>query len=428
MKATTSKILLSLTILVVAFSLSITVANADVLYSQTNSASQTTAASLETYQSLGTGLSGYITGYTFRIVALASASQNYALNLVECNTATVTSAAGLSCSGGGAGTVASASYILNVAAGTFDIEAVFTTAYVLNSSKYYFITFGTSGAPDTDVRMKGSSSDTYTNGSFNAFSSGGSTSPVLDAYFILNGQIESSNTRIISLNTPIDGEVTATQAVNFQFTYYSNPSDLYTTLGVSLVDVSSSQSVVGATSTVAGSGQFTASLTRFLSSGHQYRWTAYLQKANGQRITSQSRTFYVVSTPSFSSSTASIVPIDQITEANASSTILQTLNQTLNIFSLLGNKVPFVYFFLVYGTLNWDNVPATSQAGEVALDLGDVASSSIMFNYGRVVIFSTTTVSTYLGPYLTPIRALCDVVLYVTTGLALFAMRRQIFV
>jgi len=150
--------------------------------------------------------------------------------------------------------------------------------------------------------------------------------------------------------------------------YFNVFSDAYVLAGCSIVDVSASQSIPCSSTAINASGQVTFSYTKYLATGHQYTWSAYLQKANGQRISSQTRTFYVVSTPSFSSSTASLVPIDQITESNASSTLAQTLLNSVNIISLIQERIPFVYIFKIMEQVDTDNLPATSEFTAVTID------------------------------------------------------------
>jgi len=386
-------------------------ASATVLYSQSiSTATQTTAGALE--QQLGTSLSGY--AESISIIAAVNTSTTVLLDLIQCNVNNRLDASCVLAMSYTSGTLLPGSHTVTMTGG-----------WEMQSSKYYFLDYR--GGTSANVKFLGSASNSWAGGDCVSYPGAGSScSPITDLYFSIQGQGLGDNSAITSLNTPTAGQVVSTNAVTFNFSYYN--IDGFTIAGVSLVDVTASQSTVGATTSITSSGSATASLTRYLTTGHQYRWSAYLQKASGERITSQSRTFYVISTPSFSSSTASLVPVDQITEANASSTILQTLNQSLNIFSLVQDRIPFAYIFLIGNLISTDNVPATSAAGEIALDLGAIGTSSPMFQYGRIVIFSTTTVMTYLEDYLPAIRALCNVVLYATTALALYAMRKQIFV
>lgn len=259
-------------------------------------------------------------------------------------------------------TVASAATVLGTFTPTNTSEQVATfsgVSYTFDPSKYYGIAWDCDSGCGANIYVRGNPANSYAGGDYLSPNPTHDTN-IADIYMRLYNDNVDDSSRIVSLDSPIDGEVTSSTLVNFAFTYYSNPADLFTIAGISLVDISAAQSVVGATTTVAGSGQFSASLTRQLASGHQYRWFAYLQKADGTRIQSQSRVFYAAATPSFSSSTASLFPIEQVTDANASSSLQQYAQQFVNTLSAFQGKFPISWLYGTYAIFNSISVSSTS--------------------------------------------------------------------
>jgi len=432
MKATTSKILLSLTILVVAFSVSITVANADVLYSQTISTTQSatipngTPITQRFYTGLATStLQGVSIRASWNGSGTAASITTIRMRCYQDNFTTFTVCPGtsvLTWTGTQTLTTTETEYYFNFST---------TNENFIKSGYSYVLEIEISNAGASRGYSYGANSDVTSSGYCynNALECG----TVQDLFYILYGLGTTIplQTQVYTVTSPTQFQVTSSADVPVTFTYlYNSSTGVYDKVGVEVIEQSNNRLVLRTSErsidTTTGIRTFTDILP--LQSNKAYRIRGYLRNSSTTKMAfGPYRDFSTIS-DQFFNSTSTLVNLSQITEINASSTIAQTLLDSINIFSLLANKVPFAYMFYVGSMFSFDNVPATSQAGEVALDLGDIASSSIMFNYGRVVIFSTTTVSTYLGPYLTPILALCDVVLYVTTGLALFAMRRQIFV
>jgi len=398
-KATTSKVLLLLTLTVVVFSISVGTASADVVLAQqlTYSTSTNGVPYSIYYQDLGTGLPAVDFPTTLTVRLKTNTGTKDVSARIRCFT---TSAYTTDCGNGdGSGNLLYYSSTSTINTSWSDYTFYFASStYSISASRYYRI--GLSVSPDgtgSNVLVAGSAANTYAGGDCilgSAQCAGG----VADIYFKLQGSGINTGTAITSLNSPSDGQVTPSTAVTFSFTYFNYADDGYLTSGISLVDVTAGQSLVGATSSIIVSGTYTQNFTKFLTAGHQYKWSAYLQKQNGQRLTSLTRTFYAASTPSFSSSTASLVPIDQITDSNASSTIQNLLNN-VNIFSLLADRVPFAYIFLIVdqigNNLNW---PATSDYAAVTLSipLSTSTAQKAVFVPTSFVIFSTTTIRQYI--------------------------------
>lgn len=302
------------------------------------------------------------------------------------------------------------------------VHASSTATINFDPTKYYGVTVYCNSGCQNDIYVRGSASNVFVGGSY--FNDNGAN--VADIYLSMFNDVIDSTSRIISLNAPANNGTTATEVVTFEYTYFNNPSDGFVKTGVTLVDLTASQSIVGASTTISGSGQFNASLQRQLASGHQYRWTAYLEKANGQRVISQSQIFYVVSFVGYGSSTASVLQPSEITESNASSTLQSTLMQFLNIFSLVQNKIPFAYVDRVIEEIDTSNLPATSEFAAVRVDFP--TSTNSMLNIGTVELFSTSTVTDLMGNTIhSALYLLAEVALYMGTILAMWNGRNQFF-
>jgi len=389
-------------------------ASASVLYSQSvSTATQTTAGALE--QVLGTGLSGY--AESISVIAAVNTSTTVLLDLIQCNVNNRLDGSCVLAMSYTSGSLLPGSHIVTMTGG-----------WELQSSKYYFLDYR--GGTSANVKFLGSASNLWAGGACVSYPSAGSScSPISDLYFEIGGQGLGENSAITALNTPTDGQVVSTNAVTFNFSYYNIEG--FTIAGVSLVDVTASQSVLGATTSITSSGSATASMTRYLTTGHQYRWSAYLAKANGQRISSQTRTFYVVSTPSFSSSTASLVPIDQITESNASSSLAQTLLNSINIFSLAQERIPFAYIYRIVEQIDTDNLPATSEFAAVTIDFDFSSTTSEKAAYlpSDFVIFSTSTIRQFIPDAMfNAIYVFMQGTCWVSMLMAMWSRRTAIFV
>lgn len=176
----------SVSLAIVLFGISARHAEAFTLYEQTIRSATSTARDMVTsdvkhfYQSLGTGLSGTITGVTFENF-VSSISGTPSVAIWSCNG----NAQPIGC----AGFTNEESKNYTVATSTTIVSVTFDDPVVLNSGRYYYLGFSNGGATAT-YTFAGSATDTYAGGSCSwmdypsaSIACGG----ISDMYFTLEG-------------------------------------------------------------------------------------------------------------------------------------------------------------------------------------------------------------------------------------------------
>lgn len=403
-------------------------AQAETIVSQTVDSSQTTVIMQESYQALGSGLSGVVTDVSFEINFPVTVTHTYRmdLQLVECSTNSLNTSAGPVCTASGS-TIATSSVNLNgVSAGTNQFFANWNNGNgaTLNSSKYYFLTFQPSPYNDTQAGyLKGSASNSYAAGSLSAFSGESSISPLLDAFFILNGVTTGSDTSYTTLNWPTQASTTASTQVNFNFSYHAASAQNISSYGITVYNVSQGNqfTVTG----VAGTGDATISRTLNLISSNTYRWTAYVCNADGTCYGGAQNQFSVVTsvfnvgTLNIGTSTGLVYPIGTssglivapvgsgvnlpadtgITETNASSSINSYAQSFLNFPAFMGRVFPFSWMYEL-GAMIQQSSSASSSFPTWEVDFSNASTTyggELLDDVGSIPILSTSIVETFVS-------------------------------
>lgn len=159
------------------------------------------------------------------------------------------------------------------------------TLFTFDPLKYYIIQAGHDvvAAPD-DFLIYGSNANTSIHGPcWRDISAGGGRvlcSTVDDFYFsleVFDDYEATTTTRIIAVNSPQGGSVTATDFVEFNFDYYYNSvTGGYERAGVDLRDLEDNLSLAMYEQSIVSSGGGTYSDSIFLTIGKYYMWRPYL--------------------------------------------------------------------------------------------------------------------------------------------------------
>jgi len=311
-------------------------------------------------QSLGTGLSGTITGadIIFQTGSYEPTALWY-LYVYQCDNNTE---AWFACTNSSQ----VASDIFSQSASSSSLyQFRFDTPFTLNSSKYYFLTLTTVTTHPT-TSLFGSSGNTYSNGRCIYYDSGSYTpcTSALDWYFIVQGAVgysTSTSNGIKSLISPYSGQVTTTNTPTFSFTYYYDSAQgYYNKVGFSLIDNTSGQNIdtSSASSTISASGLSTYAQPFGLTSGHIYTWRPYMYDTTGTstRLYGPSTSFTAVIAQSLyvsqgntyqSTTTPAWSPNWYAT--TSTSTISIPLSTAMGTSSpwgdILQHKFPFSYFY-----------------------------------------------------------------------------------
>lgn len=177
-----------------------------------------------------------------------------------------------------------------------DLYAERGAVAVPRASSYFwyaliFDATGTTGA----LRPYGGSPD-YTNSYY--YNDGASD---FNPYLVLRGTdlFSGTDTRIISLDTPLAGSITPSNSVNFSYQYYFNDTthfDLIDRACISLTDTTNGVQLAPKCNFITGSGVNNSEYTYSnLTSGSLYSWYGYLSgSTTANRIVSPPQTFFVV--------------------------------------------------------------------------------------------------------------------------------------
>lgn len=249
------------------------------------------------------------------------------------------------------------------------------------------------------------------------FETGGSAPN--ENYGVLYVPALGGHTRVISLDSPLNGATTPTNSVSLQFSIFYNSAEAsYNTVGVELNNITQGFQANTATTSITASGGSSYSLSNYLTSGDLYSWRAFISDSTGVNPTiySDLQTFIVevnnLQTP---------LNYDPNT---ATSTIGEILNNFLNVPSLFARKVPFAYLPAVSSLIISNaTLTGTSTFPTMVWDLGLGVTTSPMSGIS-LTVFSTSTITHFLpSNTLNLMRTLLSGILWIT---AVFIVYREV--
>lgn len=111
--------------------------------------------------------------------------------------------------------------------------------------------------------------------------------------YIFYGDTTDTTTRIVQINSPLNGAILGGNTVNFSFDYYFNSaSSTYTTAGIQLTDNTSGQSLIAPPfAAIISDGESTYTATSTLTFGHSYSWTPELDGGTSTPLLGTTYTF-----------------------------------------------------------------------------------------------------------------------------------------
>jgi len=370
--------------------------------------SETMFQSSQTFQSLGTGLSGNVKFITFYINSKQTLSTSDYRAIINCYEDSLYTTP---CSPSGA----TSETLENLPYDTkYQAIFTFTTPYELDNTKYYTISNEcTSSCASLNKTVYGTTASSYANGSSSKNTLGTPFTNIADLYFkVTDTEENNTNTRIIRLNNPTSNEEGLTNPITFNFDYYYNSTiGGYATSGVKVIDILSNFQYTPVEEAIITSGQTTFTEQMTLNSDSCYSWQPYLRGA--------STTIYG-NTQLFETGTGCTG--FQSTVGDTSTTSFFAF---LNVTQQLRNKSPVGYIYIMSDILN--NLDQISASSSVDLSM-NLASSSAGYFTGTVDFFSADTIGEYLDDDMTNLlRNFMVVITYITTGMTLFALGRKTF-
>jgi len=259
---------------------------------------------------------------------------------------------------------------------------IFDSAITLNANTQYWLKlYPYDGTHETTVDAYGTSNGSY----YKCFVNNPPTAECVtrSLYYSLEGATvvaTTTLTRIVSINSPSNGGVTASTDVTFNFDYYFNSVtdfDVYNNSIIHLRDYTAVQQIITDPQPIIASGGSTYNAVLGLTQGHLYGWEACLAGTgvNGSLLCSNTQTFSVVT----ASAPQSLLPTG-FEEGTTTSTFV-------NIPTMFINSYPFrlvgdLYDFLI----SFGSVATTSTS--------TVATFSSQSN-GNMFILATTTIVDY---------------------------------
>jgi len=388
-----------------------------VILSQGDYASATSTSSTNDYwQTLGTGISGTISTVDFIMQRTHGADHNVTWSLYSYDDAGYTTGQTL---------VDNTTFTLSTTTAHVISR---TSTYSFNPTKYYVFVFSASGGESFNVF--GTNYDSFAGGQIcaNGPNVNCGTSLFKDYYFYIRslGTVQ-NNTRIVSLNAPLNGATTVSTTVLLDIDYYFNSAidyGNYTYVGTDVKDTSNSQIILTDSCDIVATGQSKCARSVVLTEGHFYLWRAYLGSNQGNFIYSPWYSFSVVS--------------------GAGQTILPTTDEqatsTLEAFA----QVPFNFFFDTVFS-KWPFSWALEFSNQIRTDIDSptaytVASTTLDFNDAGFTLIgsspSATTTATsdiqvdlfgqgYIDqladiPWVITIRDLIGTLLYLSLLIAIF--------
>jgi len=196
--------------------------------------------------------------------------------------------------------------------------------------------------------------------------------------------VVSTDSRVVSVNTPTQFQQTGSATVDFSFTYYSG-DPLVTFAGAELTDTHIGQNIYYEESVILGSGYGTSTRSLTLTEGHGYTYRPYIRNSDGSvRLYGESITFWVVS-----NQWQSLIPTSTAAYEEAASST-ESLGQVATMGGMLMARPPFLWF----AQINAAYASSTTSTGEemptLTIDMGDTL---IPFTAD---MFSSTTLSTFI--------------------------------
>jgi len=246
----------------------------------------------------------------------------------------------------------------------------------------------------------------------------GTTLGKFDANFVVYGidagtVIEGGTvSRIVSQNSPTNGDTTSSGVVTFDFDYYNNDTDdeLLTVAGVDIRDMTTSFEYAPLEQDILISGGGSFSQIANLEHNHLHLWRPFLRNASSTRIIYGTWHSFDVVGPS--APFESYIDPETGLPLNASSTSFWDF---LNVPELLKTKAPTGYIYQIGSIINSiSDIAATSTP---TLTMSFVGTSSNITQLKNVPMFSYTLVTQLIPPsMITILRGIMLAVLYI--GLA----------
>jgi len=244
-------------------------------------------------------------------------------------------------------------------------------------------------------------------------------------YKIYQAVPPSSVSSVSAFSTPTAFQTTSSTLVNFAFTY--NNANTYDFSGVALTDTTVGQQIAFTERSITSSGAGSFSAPATLVSGHWYTTQPYIRDSgSGQFLYGPWVVLNVLG--GFNNLNSNSPALNQVDDSNASSTLQNSIFGMFNVPQLLQTKFPFSFIFGL--ALNYESLTttdATSSASSfpvVELDYGTLAGISTSTRNAlpaRVVLLSTTTVSTFLpDPIRNTFRLLAAASVWLSFAYALY--------
>lgn len=232
-----------------------------------------------------------------------------------------------------------------------------------------------------------------------------------------------TQTRIVSQDSPTNGETTASEVVSFQFDYFNNDTDelpvIYAGIDVKDMTAGYEYAPVEQDIIISGIGSFSTLLN--LEENHLHLWRPYLRNASSTRIVyGQWYSFDVVGP---SAPFESFIDPETGLPINASSTSFWDF---LNVPNLLKTKAPTGYIYQIGTIISETNDISATTTPTLTLDF--VTASSSITALQNVEVFSYDIVTELIPPSVIVIlRTLMVAVLYIALAMGIIHHSHNMF-
>lgn len=358
------------------------------------SSTQSTDVDTSGIQTLGSGLSGTITNFQTYASGVSSLGFFGHLEVILYS---------FTSSNYGSGTTTVWSKDFGEVTASKALYSTTTPQIVLDPTKYYAVKIacGVTGC-GPDFYTYGSGSNVYSGGAYTNNFSGTSYAGLADVYFLFGGltNLSATSTRIVSQNTPTNGQIFSNgDLVTFDYDYYFNSVQdfgRYDTAGILLSNVTIGQSLNTPTSTIVSSGVNTYSEEILLPNNSCFIWRPFLTGSGGQ-ITGDIFSFCIGTVPQTPFPDNYQQPY---TDEEATTTLFANMSSVFDIWKTLDGKFPFNWVTGIITDFSALQVSGTPDFEPVILDLAaldlelwDYAAFAPIRNSGyfTITLFSTTS-------------------------------------
>jgi len=312
---------------------------------------------------------------------------------------------------------------------TYQIGVVEGQTVPILPTRYYFFSL-ISGGGTGNVALIGTSTPNQC--AIGCADVGSGTLSPINPYLVLVGNdylssVSATSSRILQQVLPQNGTTTSSTSVLFQYSWYNNPADGdFDKVQVEITDATIAYQYMPLQSDILLSGYATTTQTYLgLNAGHLHIWRACMY--NTETTEKRCGPFYSFNVIS-ASAPQTLIPVPDVNEGNATSSLSQALSDFINVPNLLATRYPFSLFYNVANLLVSLQASSTQDVSDVVLDYGslDIATATKNILPAQFTVFGTSTISHFVPqPVIDAWRLLMASVLWMSfAALVFFTVKR----